>query len=86
MMHAGPPDDGERHLQQQLHDELGQCLSLAVMQIDAAQAAPEPDALQHARAFGLCDVRQRLNLIGARLRWRNSGPGGVQARISRVPA
>jgi signal transduction histidine kinase len=46
----------------------------------ARRPAPAP-----GQGSGLRSTRQGLSQIGARLRWRNSGPGGVQARISWVP-
>lgn len=50
-----------------------------------APASTAPTARGIGLGLGLRASRQGLSLIGARLRWRDIGPGGVQARISWVP-
>jgi signal transduction histidine kinase len=50
-----------------------------------AGAAPEPGAESRGQGWGLRMTRDGLSRIGARLRWRSGGPGGVQARISWAP-
>lgn len=67
MNHGGLDAVGAHHLQQRLHDGLGQCLSLAVMQIDEVAAAPEAEALRRARALlqeALQEVRALIGSIG----------------------
>jgi signal transduction histidine kinase len=58
-------------------------LSITVTERCSAQARQQPVA--PGQGSGLRSTRQGLSQIGARLRWRHSGPGGVQARISWVP-
>jgi signal transduction histidine kinase len=61
-------------------------LSITVTERCSAPAGPAwRPAPGPGQGMGLRSTRQGLSLIGARLRWRNSGPGGVQARISWVP-
>lgn len=70
---------GARHLQQRLHDGLGQCLSLAVMQIDEAAAAPGAEGLQRARALlqeALLEVRSLIGSFGP-----PAAPGGTEADL-----
>ncbi len=63
MNHFSPDAAGEAsHLQHRLHDGLGQCLSLAAMQIDRARAVPESDALEHARTL-LREALQELRSV-----------------------
>lgn len=50
-----------------------------------AVVAPLPGIPAPGFGLGLHSSRQRLGAIGARLRWRNGGRSGVQARISWVP-
>lgn len=56
---------GAHHLRQRLHDGLGQCLSLAVMQIDEVLSAPEVEALGRARALLLEALQEVRALIGS---------------------
>ena len=55
-------DAPARQLRQRLHDGLGQCLSLAAMQIDQATAVPEAQTLRCARAL-LSEALQELRLL-----------------------
>jgi len=67
MNHADLDDASARHLQQRLHDGLGQCLSLAAMQIDQAAAVPEAETLRCARALlreALQELRSLISSIG----------------------
>jgi signal transduction histidine kinase len=48
----------------------------------AAATAPAPGMQARGQGRGLRMTRDGLSRIGARLRWRSDGPGGVQARIS----
>jgi signal transduction histidine kinase len=65
MDHGGLDAAGAHHLQQRLHDGLGQCLSLAVMQIDEMASAPEAEALRRARALLLEALQEVRALIGS---------------------
>src|SRR5205814_60478 len=51
----------------------------------AANAQSCRQSVAPGHGLGLGATRQRLSLIGARLRWRHSASCGVQARISWVP-
>lgn len=62
MTPADLDDAPARQLRQRLHDGLGQCLSLAAMQIDQATAVPEPQTLRCARAL-LSEALQELRLL-----------------------
>lgn len=64
MNEAGLNDACARHFQQRLHDGLGQCLSLAVMQIDLAEAVADADALRRARTL----LRDALHELRALMR------------------
>lgn len=50
-----------------------------------ADEQPWRQGISPGHGLGLGATRQRLSLIGARLRWRHNASGGVQARISWVP-
>jgi len=52
----------------------------------AIDAKPPRQAAPSSHGLGLRTTRRELSRIGARLRWRNGGPDGVQARISWVPS
>ncbi|MFZ5547155.1 MAG: sensor histidine kinase [Pseudomonadota bacterium] len=67
MNHGGLDAAGAHRLQQRLHDGLGQCLSLAVMQIDEVASADDAEALRRARALlqeALQEVRALIGNIG----------------------
>ncbi|WP_374568056.1 sensor histidine kinase [Ideonella sp.] len=64
MNEAGLNEARARHFQQRLHDGLGQCLSLAVMQIDQAEAVADADALRRARTL----LRDALHELRALIR------------------
>ena len=61
-------------------------LSITVTERPGAVAAgPAAGTPAPGLGLGLHASRQCLGVIGARLRWRNGGHSGVQARISWVP-
>jgi signal transduction histidine kinase len=61
-------------------------LSITVTERAApGRTEPTPHEPAPGQGLGLRTARLGLNQIGARLRWRHCGPGGVQARISWVP-
>ena len=62
MNDAGLDGSRARHFQQRLHDGLGQCLSLAVLQIDQVGAVADAEALRRARAL-LRDALQELRSL-----------------------
>jgi signal transduction histidine kinase len=83
MMFADLDDADARHLQQRLHDGLGQFLSLAVMQIDEIAAAPEAEALKRTRALlreALQELRSVISGI-ARQRDGRQGESDLPARL-----
>jgi signal transduction histidine kinase len=83
MNQFNPDAGGTRHLQHRLHDGLGQCLSLAVMQIDRAQAVPESDGLERARSL-LREALQELRsvMVGIGLQPIASGEPDLPGRLN----
>jgi signal transduction histidine kinase len=80
-----------RQLQHRLHDGVGQCLSLAAMQIDRAQAVPESDALQRTRTLvhaALDELRSVMAGIGEQVAGSNEPdlPGRLNACVKQLNA
>lgn len=91
MNHFNGDFGGARHLLHHLHDGLGQCLSLAAMQIDRAQAVPESDALERARALlreALEELRSVMTGIGKQVATSNESdlPARLNACVLRLNA
>jgi signal transduction histidine kinase len=91
MNHADLDGDRSRHLQQRLHDGLGQCLSLAVLQIDQAEAEANSQALQRTRALlreALRELRSLISSIGQSIAGNTEPdlPSGLNACVRRLNA
>lgn len=91
MNHADLDGDRARQLQQRLHDGLGQCLCLAVLQMDEVQAEADSQALQRARVLlreALQELRSLISSIGQPIAGNTEPdlPSGLNACVRRLNA